>query len=85
MFTTMENQEEMETLTGTVIFQKSNEGSKSESVQPFLYVNQNDVIHVFMQKSNPFENKVLQAYDGKMITVRGYYNNQSFVIVEISE
>lgn len=81
----MEKQEEIKTLTGTVIFQKSNEGSKSESLQPFLYINQNEIIHLFMRNSNPFENKGLQSYDGKMITVNGYYNNHSFVIENISE
>lgn len=79
----MENQEEIKTLTGTVIFQKTNEGSKSESIQPFLYVNQNEIVHIFMKNSNPFENKGLQEYDGKIVSAKGYYNNQTFVIEEI--
>ena len=81
----MENKEELKSLTGTVIFQKINKGSKSESMQPFLYIKQNEIIHLFMQNSNPFENTNLQAYDGKVITVKGYFNNQSFVVEEISE
>ncbi len=80
----MSEEKILQTLTGTIIFQKTNEGSKSESMQPFLYVNQNQVVHVFMNNSNPFENNSLQAYDGCNVTVEGYMNNETLVINSIN-
>lgn len=70
--------------SGTVIFQKINEGSKSESTQPFLYINQNQIIHLFLKDSNPFENNNLQKYDGCNVTVEGYMDNDTFIIHSIS-
>ena len=80
----MSEEKVLQTLTGTIIFQKTNEGSKSESMQPFLYVNQNQVVHVFMNNSNPFENNFLQTYDGCNVTVEGYMNNETLVINSIN-
>lgn len=72
-------------LTGTVIFIKENNNSKSEIMQPCLYVNQKQVERLFMKDSNPFENNELQKMDGKFVTVRGYKTENKFVIHEISE
>lgn len=74
-----------QTFTGTIIFQRTNEGSKSESMQPFLYINQNQIIHIFLKDSNPFENNSLQKYDGCNVTVEGYMNNDTFIINSISK
>lgn len=80
----MENQKETEILSGTIIFQKINDGSKSESLQPFLYISQTEVIHLYVKNSNPFENNELQKYDGKFVNVKGLYKEKDFIIEEIS-
>ena len=72
-----------QTLSGAVIFRKIDIGSKSESVQPFLYINQNQVIHIFKENSNPFENDILHQYDGKFVTLKGSLKENTFVIEEI--
>lgn len=78
-----EENNEIQTLEGTIVFQKNNIGTKSESVQPFLYVNQNQVIHLFMQNSNPFENNQLKEFDGKSVFVKGKIHNGTFVVESI--
>ncbi len=72
-------------LTGTVIFQKTNANSKSESMQPFLYVNQNEIFQLYLENSNPFENNQLQKYDGKNITATGHFNEVTFIASQIKE
>lgn len=73
----------MEEKSGTIIFQKINEGSKSEKLQPFLYVSKDEIIPVFFKDSNPFENKELANFDGKQITVEGDTENSTFIIQKI--
>lgn len=70
--------------SGTVIFQKVNAGSKSESVQPFLYVNKDKVLHLFLKGSNPFENTKLQKFDGKYVSASGTFNGSTFIIENIT-
>ena len=77
------SEEEKISISGTVIFQKINIDSKSESFQPFLYVNQNQVIHLYLKNSNPFENNLLHQYDGKFITVKGLMRENTFIIDQI--
>ena len=67
----MENNVEKIELTGTVVFFESNAGSKSEAVLPHLYVNRHKIIRILIDGDNPFENNMLQEYDGKKITISG--------------
>ena len=71
-------------LLGTVIFQKANAGSKSESVQPFLYISQDKIIHLFLKGSNPFENSRLKEYDGKFVSIKGKMSGGTFLVESIS-
>lgn len=75
----------MEEKSGTIIFQKINEGSKSEKLQPFLYISKDEIIPVFFNGSNPFENNELAKFDGKQITVEGTTENSTFIIQKIKE
>lgn len=75
----------MEEKTGTIIFQKINEGSKSEKLQPFLYISKDEIIPIFFKGSNPFENNELAQFDGKLITVEGHIENTTFIIQKIKE
>ena len=71
-------------MTGTVVFLLENQGSKSECVLPFLYVNREEKIKLFLKGDNPFENTGLLAYDGKSIAVVGKKKrNGTFVIEQI--
>ena len=79
----MDENESLETMNGTIIFQDVNIGSKSECRKPFLYVNQNEIFPLFMKNSNPFENNELKEFDGKQVSVTGFMNDKKFVITEI--
>ena len=75
---------DFEKLTGTVVFLLANIGSKSEGVLPFLYVNKEEKIKLFLKGDNPFENKGLLPYDGKAVEVVGMKKrNGTFVIEKI--
>lgn len=69
-------------MQGTVIFLKSFLGTKSESVQPFLYLGNGEIIRIFKPGDNPFENETLQNFDGKEVAVSGEVNEKG--ILEIS-
>ena len=73
-------------ITGTVIFMPSNANSKSEAVLPYLYNNKNEVVQIYFEGDNPFENNKLVPFDGKKISVTGYKkSNKKFIITNISE
>lgn len=79
----MDENESLETMNGTIIFQDVNIGSKSECRKPFLYVSQDDVVPLFMKNSNPFENNELKEFDGKQVSVTGYRSDKKFIVTEI--
>ncbi len=54
---------------GIIIFLKTNIGSKSESLQPFLYQNGGKIIRLSKQGDNPFENESLKPFDGEKVKV----------------
>ena len=74
---------EVLTLTGKVIFKLANEGSKSESSQPYLLTSEGQEIHLFLKDSNPFENNQLKQYEDKNITAEGIMKENTFVISDI--
>ena len=78
-----EPEQEIITLEGKVIFKPANEGSKSESLQPYLVVSDEKEIHLFLQDSNPFENNQLKSFEDKIITVEGVMKDNTFVIKKI--
>ena len=74
---------EMLTLTGKVVFKLANEGSKSESSQPYLLTSEGKEIHLYLEASNPFENNQLKKYEGKEVTVCGLNKDNTFIIEKI--
>ena len=52
----MENNEDILTKSGIVIFLEANKGSKSEGIYPYLYESAENCIRIMMQDDNPFEN-----------------------------
>ena len=66
------NDGEKKRLKGVVVFLRVNEGSKSESVAPFLYQGKDArPVPLFLRGDNPFENGGLSAYDGMCVEVAG--------------
>ena len=81
----MENETVRTNLRGTVVFLKANEGSKSESILPFLY-QRRDVPpqRVMLRNDNPFENTGFSAYDGRQVEVVGeIVPSGTFVVDEV--
>lgn len=75
-----------ETLSGVVIFQRTNAGSKSEALLPYLYRGKDEpLLPVYLKDDNPFENSGLTAYDGQSVTIVGAIERGKFVITEISK
>lgn len=72
-------------LTGTVVFLKSNEGSKSEAVVPFLYRGRDMPLQRIMRKDdNPFENRGFVEYDGKVVDLYGELSNgKTFIATKV--
>lgn len=63
---------EKQKLVGTVVFLKTNEGSKSEAIVPFLYQGKDSSPQrIMLREDNPFENNGLTAYDGKTVELAG--------------
>ncbi|SHK66640.1 hypothetical protein [Fibrobacter sp. UWB12] len=77
--------QEQEILQGTVIFRQNDCGSKSERVKPFLYCNKDMIVPLFKKGDNPFENNILQEYDGKQVEIIGEVRNDVFEITNIKK
>jgi len=81
----MENENSKIRMHGTIIFLKTNEGSKSEAFLPFLYRNREVPLQkVMLRDDNPFENNGFVPYDGKTIEISGEIAlSGTFVVDEI--
>ena len=63
---------ERTTYSGTIIFLKTNEGTKSECLAPYLYRGKDEPpLSVMIKDDNPFENNALQSYDGQRVELSG--------------
>ncbi len=62
---------EVKTFLGTIVFLKDSIGSKSEAVYPFVYINRNEIKRIFKKGDNPFENKSFDSFDGKYVQITG--------------
>lgn len=62
-------------ITGTLVFLKTNLHSKSEAMQPFLYLNKDSIVQLYVKGDNPFENESLLPFDGQSITLEGDYDS----------
>lgn len=74
----MENTKEV--FKGTIIFLPDKVGSKSEGVYPFLYVNRDSYFKVLLKDDNPFENKGLVPFDGKIVEIVGAMGRRTFIV-----
>ena len=74
----MENAQE--TFKGTIMFLPDNVGSKSEAVYPFIYVSRDVYFKVLLKDDNPFENKGLMPFDGKLVEIVGAMGRRTFIV-----
>lgn len=81
---TEEKENSVITLQGTVIFKLMNEGSKSEGNFPFLKIDDESIIAIYLENSNPFENNNLKEFEGKEITAEGTMKYGVFHISKIA-
>ena len=79
-------QNEAKKLFGLVVFMRTNIGSRSECVIPFLYVGKARFIYLWVPCDNPFENLSLKDFDGKRVLISGDYGeNNIFYVGKIEE
>ncbi len=74
----------MENLTGKIEFMLFAEGTKSESLQPFLIDKDGNKIRVYKKDDNPFMNNYFTAFEGKSVCVSGEHSNNTFIVDSIT-
>ena len=73
-------------MQGILIFLRTNQGSRSEGVFPFLYRGYGKTVKVSLVGDNPFENTILRQYDGKPVAFEGELNdNGTFIATSVTE
>lgn len=71
---------------GIIVFMLCDEKSKSECLQPFLYLGEGKFIRVWKKGDNPFEHASFQSFDGKQVMLIGELDeNDEFCVTEIQE
>lgn len=73
------------TAEGTVIFMRTDVGTKSESDQPHLYLGEGKLVRLWKREDNPFENNGLKAFDGARVTVTGTLDESGVLCVSYIE
>ena len=71
-------------IEGRIIFRLFAEGSKSESMQPYLVLPDGSEVRVTFSGDNPFENTSLEDDDGRTVIVSGDYSPQDPSLFEIT-
>ena len=73
-------------LKGKIVFVESNPGSKSEGRYPYIELDTGDRAKIFALNDNPFQNNLLDGYEGKTVEVEGEFNeNCTFIASVINE
>ena len=72
-------------MEGTIVFLKIFVGTKSESLQPHLYLGEGKMIRLRKEGDNPFDNESLWPFDGKKVRVQGKVNEEGILYVESLE
>ena len=69
-------------MRGIVVFLKTFCGTKSESVQPFLYLGRGETVRIHKEGDNPFENTSLLPFDGKEVVIEGEMRPNDLLQIE---
>lgn len=73
---------DIDTKEGVVVFLRSNEGSKSECILPYLYMGRTEpMLPLYLENDNPFENRGMTKYDGHRVRIDGKTSNNNVFIV----
>lgn len=59
------------TLTGTVKYLPFAQGSKSESLRPYILLGKGSRILLYKKSDNPFENNFFASFEGEKVRVSG--------------
>lgn len=59
------------TLTGTVKYLPFAQGTKSESLRPYILLGKGSRILLYKKSDNPFENNFFASFDGQKVRVSG--------------
>ena len=70
---------------GIVVFIQTDTGSKSESVQPYLYQGNGEMVRLWKQGDNPFEQNALKPFDGKRVAITGETDENDVLCVRAIE
>ncbi len=71
-------------ITGTVKYLTFAEGSKSESLRPYVCVENGTRILLYKKNDNPFENKGFSEYDGCKVQIKGEFVKGVLEVDEIA-
>ncbi len=66
---------------GILVFLDSDPGTKSASLQPYLYTGMGTLTRLYHEGDNPFEHESLRPYDGKAVCVSGEPNHNDILII----
>lgn len=69
---------------GLIRYKLINEGSKSESLKPFLCLANGNQILLYKKDDNPFENKSFKNYENKTVIIEGDFLEDIFIVEKIS-
>ena len=69
-------------MRGIVVFLESDTGTKSESLQPYLYLGGGELTRLFKKGDNPFENESIWPFDTMTVSVSGEQDKNGKLWVE---
>lgn len=70
---------------GTIVFMRTNIGSKSEGILPFLYIGKGKFLEIWKSEDDSMRGDMLVPYDGQQITAHGEINDYDIFIIETIE
>lgn len=71
--------------TGIVKYLPFAEGTKSESLRPYIILGKGSRILLYKKDDNPFENKFFKAFEGKKVNLEGELENGTLNVESVSE
>lgn len=68
------------TLTGTVKYLPFAQGTKSESLRPYILLGKGSRILLYKKDDNPFENNFFAAFENQKVRITGEIVNGTFEV-----
>ena len=73
-------------LKGKIVFDRSDIGSRSEWVYPFIQLEDGEMIKILIEDEDPFESETLRALEGKLVIAEGEISDSgAFIATEVKE